>query len=75
MKRSGADTRLRHRFDPRDGHALDGIIGSPVAEDLAFVGASVLDGRSGILQPNRCVVIRNGKCASRSCRESGRQGT
>jgi len=60
MKRSGADTRLRHRFDPGDGHALDGIIGSPVAEDLAFVGASVLDGRSGILQPNRCVVIRNG---------------
>jgi len=51
---------LRHRFDPGDGHALDGIIASPVAEDLAFADVSVWDGHSGTLQPRRCVVIRDG---------------
>lgn len=65
MKRSEITERIadpfpRHRFDPGDGRALDGIIASPVAEHLAFVGVSVWDGRSGTLQPDRCVIIRNG---------------
>jgi hypothetical protein len=55
-----ADTVLRHRFEPADGHALDGIIASPVAEDLAFADVSVWDGHSGRRQPGRCVVIRDG---------------
>src|ERR1019366_4219742 len=55
-----ADTVLRHRFEPAAGHALDGIIASPVAEDLAFADVSVWDGHSGRRQPGRCVVIRDG---------------
>jgi imidazolonepropionase-like amidohydrolase len=55
-----ADTVLGSRFGSGDRHALDGIVDSPVSQDLAFWDVSVWDGRSGALQPGRCVVIRDG---------------
>jgi imidazolonepropionase-like amidohydrolase len=55
------DSVLANRFGPGDGHALDGIIDSPVAEDLAFRDVSVWDGHSRALLPGRCVVIRDGR--------------
>ena len=58
-----ADTILGHRFAPGDGHALDGIITSPVTEDLVFADVNVWDGNSNTLQPRRCVVIRDGLVA------------
>ena len=57
------DSVLANRFGPGDGHALDGIIDSPVAEDLAFRDVSVWDGHSRALLPGRSVVIRDGRAA------------
>lgn len=56
-----ADTVLGDRFRPGDGHALDGIIHSPVVEDQALWGVNVWDGVSRAPQPARCVFMRNGR--------------
>jgi hypothetical protein len=37
VKERIAETVPWARFDPEDGHALDGIIDSPMAEDLASI--------------------------------------
>jgi hypothetical protein len=40
------NTVLGKRFHSGDGHALDGIVDSPVAEDLALWDVNVWDGHS-----------------------------
>jgi imidazolonepropionase-like amidohydrolase len=48
-------------FGGRDAHALDGIVASPVAEELALRNVAVWDGHGGSVRPGRCVLVRGGR--------------
>ena len=43
-----------------DGRSLDGLIRSPVSEDLAIWNATLWDTAAGV-RPGRCLVLRNGR--------------
>jgi len=50
---------MGRRFVPGDGRALDGIVRSPVAENLAIRDVAVWDGHGGEARSHQTVVIRD----------------
>jgi len=56
-------------FVPGDDHAFEGIVDSPVAEDLVFQNAAVWDGLGGPARARAAVLVRDGRIAAIGDRE------
>ena len=52
---------LTLRFRPGDGHALDGIVQRPVAQDIVIRNVALWDGVDDAVHAGATVVIRNGR--------------